>query len=77
MVKSAKANAKLFGLDCDFRVMNANTLMFDDNTFDLIINRNVSWTIPDMEACYREWKRILAPGGHILPGGSPFFEKDA
>jgi ubiquinone/menaquinone biosynthesis C-methylase UbiE len=72
MVKSAKANAKLFGLDCDFRVMNANTLMFDDNTFDLIINRNVSWTIPDMEACYREWKRVLAPGGRLIVMDSNF-----
>ena len=72
MVKNAKSNAKLFGLDCDFRAMNANTLMFEDNTFDLIVNRNVTWTIPDMEACYREWKRVLAPGGRLIVMDSNF-----
>lgn len=66
MVNVAKRNAADAGVQCDFRVMNANTLDFPDGSFDLVINRNVSWTLPDMFECYREWKRVLAPGGRIV-----------
>jgi len=80
MLKVAKANAERFGVKCDFRPMNANTLMFEPDTFDLIINRNVSWTIPDLYECYKEWRRVLAPGGRILVFDSNFnwnlFDKD-
>ena len=53
MVTVAKENAEEQGLTCDFKVMNANTLEFPDNTFDLIINRVVTWTLPDLYECYR------------------------
>ena len=66
MVQVAKENAEEQGLKCDFRVMNANSLDFPDGTFDLIINRVVTWTLPDTFECYREWRRVLAPGGRIL-----------
>ena len=72
MLKVAKKNAEMFGIECDFRPMNANTLMFDSDTFDLILNRNVSWTIPDLYECYKEWRRVLAPGGRILVFDSNF-----
>jgi ubiquinone/menaquinone biosynthesis C-methylase UbiE len=66
MVTVAKENAEEQGLTCDFKVMNANTLEFPDNTFDLIINRVVTWTLPDLYECYREWRRVLAPNGRII-----------
>lgn len=66
MVIVAKENAEEQGLDCDFKVMNANCLEYSDNTFDLIINRVVTWTLPDLYECYREWRRVLAPNGRII-----------
>jgi len=72
MLKQAERNAIDFGVKCDFRPMNADNLLFDSDTFDLIINRNVTWTIPDMMDCYREWRRVLAPGGRILVFDSNF-----
>lgn len=66
MVMAAKQNAKEQGVECDFRVMNANDLQFPDDTFDLVINRNVTWTIPDVPECYKEWKRVLSPGGRLI-----------
>lgn len=72
MLKHAEKNAQDFGVKCDFRPMNADNLLFDSDTFDLVINRNVTWTIPDMMDCYREWRRVLAPGGRILVFDSNF-----
>ncbi len=66
MVDAAKDNAKQQNVKAEFKLMNADDLEFPDETFDLIINRNVTWTLPDMEVCYKEWRRVLAPNGMIL-----------
>ncbi len=66
MVMVARENAAEQGVKCDFKVMNANQLEFSDNTFDLIINRVVTWTLPDLYECYREWRRVLAPNGRLV-----------
>lgn len=66
MVRVAKENAAEQGMSCDFRVMNANTLDFPDDTFDLIISRVVTWTLPDLYDCYKEWRRVLAPHGRLI-----------
>ena len=46
--------------------MDSHQLSFDDNTFDLLINRNVTWTLYDPEQAYKEWYRVLKPGGRLL-----------
>ena len=66
MIRVAKENAQEQGVECDFKIMNANSLDFPDNTFDLIISRNVTWTLPDLFECYREWRRALAPNGRVI-----------
>lgn len=66
MLDVARANADAEGVNPEFKLMNANKIDFEDNTFDLIVNRNVTWTIPDMYDCYKEWRRVLAPGGKII-----------
>ena len=43
-----------------------STLPFPDNTFDIAIARNVTWLMRDPLATYREWLRVLAPGGKLL-----------
>ena len=46
--------------------MDACNPTFPDNTFDLIINRNFTWMVQDLEGTYREWLRVLKPGGRML-----------
>lgn len=72
MLRVAKEDAEAYGVKCEFRIMNADTLDFPDDTFDLILNRNVSWIIPDLYDCYREWRRVLAPHGRIIVFDSNF-----
>ena len=58
--------AKEEGADCQFLVMDAEALDFPDETFDVVISRNLTWTLPHAEQAYGEWVRVLKPGGMIL-----------
>ncbi|MEW9080452.1 hypothetical protein [Terrisporobacter glycolicus] len=31
--------------DCEFYIMDSHILEFEDNYFDLIVSRNVTWTL--------------------------------
>lgn len=66
MIQEAKANAADYGVTPDFRVMDSHVLAFPDNTFDAIVNRNVTWTLSDPQGAYAEWKRVLKPGGKLV-----------
>ena len=66
MVDCAIKNAKSQGVEIDFGVSDAQRLPFEDASFDLILSRNVTWTLLDAKAAYREWKRVLTPDGRIL-----------
>ncbi len=66
MVDAARENAEQQKVKAEFHLMNADNLDFPDNTFDLVVNRNVTWTLPDLEECYKEWRRVLAPDGIVL-----------
>ena len=66
MIEEAKKNAKQESANAVFKVMDCHHIEFPDNTFDLIISRNVVWTLLEPEKAYREWYRILKPGGKML-----------
>lgn len=66
MIKEAKFNAYSEGLYPTFICMDSHELDFEENTFDLIINRNVTWTLADPIKAYKEWNRVLKPGGKLL-----------
>jgi SAM-dependent methyltransferase len=66
MLDAAARNAAREGLEIDFRQSDAHSLEFDDGSFDLVISRNVAWTLLDAAGAYKEWRRVLAPGGRAL-----------
>lgn len=66
MIAQARANAKTQNVPASFQVMDCHHLEFPENTFDLIISRNVVWTLYDPAAAYQEWCRVLKPGGKML-----------
>lgn len=66
MLNEARANAKNAGITADFRVSDGQKLEFDNESFDLIISRNVAWTLLDARQAYSEWKRVLRPDGKII-----------
>lgn len=66
MLEAASANAKALGLDIEFKQADSQSLDFGDSSFDLVVSRNVAWTLIDAEKAYREWRRVLKPGGSTL-----------
>ncbi len=66
MIKEARDNAANAGITADFRVSDGQQLEFADESFDLIISRNVTWTLIDARKAYAEWKRVLKPDGRII-----------
>ena len=66
MLEEAAAMAAGLGLDIAFRHMDAQQLDFPDGTFDVVLSRNLTWTLPDPEKAYAQWHRVLKPGGLLL-----------
>lgn len=66
MLNTARENVRMAGFDVSFHLMDAHTLSFEDGSFDFILCRNVTWLIHDPVTAYREWHRVLKPGGRLL-----------
>lgn len=66
MIKEAEKTADALELSIDFQVMDAENPDFAEDTFDVILSRNLTWTLPHLENAYLRWKRILKPGGILL-----------
>ncbi|MGO3328262.1 methyltransferase domain-containing protein [Gordonia sp. (in: high G+C Gram-positive bacteria)] len=71
MVKVALRNAENLGLDVDGRVADAESIPYDDDTFDLVVGHAVLHHIPDVEKSLREVLRVLKPGGRFVFAGEP------
>ena len=66
MVNSAIQNAMDAGVDIEVLQMDAQNLDFEDDTFDLIVTRNVTWVMEQPTKAYSEWIRVLQPGGKMI-----------
>ena len=66
MLEEARWLAKQRNLDITFREMDAQNLDYPNDSFDVVISRNLTWTLPDPESAYAEWFRVLKPGGVLL-----------
>ena len=66
MIENARILAAEEKTVCDFLVMDAENLSFADESFDVVISRNLTWTLPDVKSAYREWVRVLKKGGVLL-----------
>ncbi len=66
MLEKARENAAKLGVHPTFMHMNVNQMDFLDESFDVIVNRNVTSTLQYPEKLYAEFKRVLKPGGMLL-----------
>ena len=66
MIEDAVLLAGEEGAACRFLKMDAEHLDFPDQSFDAIVTKNVTWTLPHPEAAYREWLRVLKKDGVLL-----------
>ena len=66
MIEESKRRNAGFGDRIAYHHMNAEELEFEDNTFDVVFSRWLSWVLPRPEKAYQEWLRVLKPGGLLM-----------
>lgn len=66
MLEEAKRNAGDLKDAITFARMDAQNLEFPDESFDVVVSRNLTWNLPDPERAYRQWHRVLRKGGVML-----------
>lgn len=74
MVDQARRNADERDLAATFEVGDAETLPEADGSYDVVVNRNVLWTLPRPDKAVADWKRVLKPGGLLLVVDGDWFD---
>ncbi|GAA3406221.1 class I SAM-dependent methyltransferase [Paenibacillus hodogayensis] len=65
-INIAKDNAKKIGLNVNFQVADARTLEpINDNEYDIVYATYIGW-YQDIEMGFKNWFRVLKPGGRLL-----------
>ncbi len=71
MVEVALRTGKELELDVAGTATDAESLPYEDNTFDLVCGHAVLHHIPDLDLAMREVLRVLKPGGRFVFAGEP------
>ena len=66
MLDTAMENAGKYGDRISFRLMDAHCLEFEDESFDAIVTRNLTWNLARPQDAYKDWFRVLKNGGVLL-----------
>lgn len=66
MLKKASENVKFAGVSAEIKKIDAQNPTFEDNTFDVIVSRNLVWNLEKPETAYEQWLRILKKGGRLI-----------
>jgi ubiquinone/menaquinone biosynthesis C-methylase UbiE len=62
-----KLRADTLGIaNISFEVGNAESLRYDDDSFDVVFCGNVTSIVNNREAALREYARVLRPGGYLV-----------
>lgn len=66
MMGRARAKAAAGKFDATYVMGDAEDTRLPDNSFDVIMTRHLVWTLPDPQAAFIDWFRVLKPGGGVL-----------
>ena len=65
MLKEAQSNAGELTKCIVWKTGDTQALDVESNSFDVIVTRNVTWNLPRPDLAYKEWLRVLKPGGML------------
>jgi SAM-dependent methyltransferase len=71
MLETLAANAERLGLEVATAPADAEGLPFADESFDLVLGHAVLHHIPNLQTAFREFHRVLKPGGVFFFAGEP------
>jgi ubiquinone/menaquinone biosynthesis C-methylase UbiE len=71
MLEVLSATAAELGLEVETAACEAAELPFEDDSFDLVTGHAVLHHLPDLDAAFREFRRVLRPGGVVAFCGEP------
>lgn len=71
MVDVCVMNGARLGIEVQGRVADAERLPYDDDSFDMVIGHAVVHHLPDLDTAFREFLRVLKPGGRLVIAGEP------
>jgi SAM-dependent methyltransferase len=71
MLDELERSAARLGLRVATARCDAQDLPFPDDSFDLVFGHAVLHHLPDLDAAFREFRRVLRPGGRIAFCGEP------
>jgi ubiquinone/menaquinone biosynthesis C-methylase UbiE len=71
MLATLKANADELGLTVETIACDAERLPFADGSFELVMGHAVLHHLPDLARAFREFERVLTPGGTAFFAGEP------
>ncbi len=71
MLDALQANAAGAGVEVETVAADAERLPFEDASFDLVLGHAVLHHIPDLDQAFREFARVLRPGGTVFFAGEP------
>ena len=66
MIEKGRELLAHHGIEAELQVMDAEKPEFEPERFDVIVSRNLVWTLPHPVEAYQEWYRVLKPGGVLL-----------
>ena len=76
MLDELRSNATRLGERVETVCTESERLPFPDDSFDLVFGHAVLHHLPDLDASFREFRRVLRPGGRIAFCGEPSFHGD-
>jgi SAM-dependent methyltransferase len=71
MLQALSASAEELGLTVETVACEASSLPFEDGSFDLVFGHAVLHHLPDLAGAFREFWRVLRPGGVVAFCGEP------
>jgi ubiquinone/menaquinone biosynthesis C-methylase UbiE len=76
MLDKLERSAEELRLPIETAACEAAELPFEDGSFDLVFGHAVLHHLPDLAGAFREFRRVLAPGGAIAFCGEPSYYGD-
>jgi SAM-dependent methyltransferase len=76
MLSKLERSAAERGVRVEIAACQASALPFDDDSFDLVFGHAVLHHLPDLDGGFREFRRVLRPGGVVAFCGEPSYYGD-